>query len=191
MRNSTSGIRAQVLIGCLVLVFTAFAGCTPTTQPDKSKDVSAKKVSLGAGVSKVVKPDSLIEVNYAEMLVNGKVFMSTQGKGPLGCKVGECRFPKVVEDSLVGMKLGEKKRIVVLPEQAYGLRNEALVRAFPLTILKGKAVNEGQLITISDNSGHTIHAMVKSVEKDKVILDLNHPLAGQTIVYDIQIAGIK
>jgi len=78
------------------------------------------------------------------------------------------------------------------PEEAYGARNEDIRHEFPRKELPPEVSPEvGQVLTLTSPEGQHIPARVVDVDEEKVTFDLNHPLAGQSLTFEIEIAGIS
>jgi len=105
--------------------------------------------------------------------------------GPVLVVVGKGMTIAGIDEALDGMDVGETKAISVPPEKAYGLRSPALVRVIPLSEFRKRDVAPypGLVIEIDNRS-----ALVKSVNSGRVVVDLNHPLAGETLSFDVKVA---
>ena len=90
------------------------------------------------------------------------------------------------------MEIGDKKTVVIPPEQAYGkirdeMRAEVQKNQFPKNITP----TEGQQLQIDQSDGTKLNVMVTKIEEDKVTLDANHPLAGKTLTFEIEMVEIN
>lgn len=139
-----------------------------------------------------VKRGDLVKFHYTAQFEDGEIFASTRGKGPIGNKVGEGRLIRGIEDALVGMEISEKKEIIIPPDRGgYGQRDETLIKKFPKKTLGDIEEKLGKIIRLENEEGHVFNARVLAIETDAVTLDLNHPLAGKTLRFDIEILEIK
>ena len=96
-----------------------------------------------------------------------------------------------LENGLIGLKVGEVKKIIVQPDDGYGLIDEnAYIEAdkasIPLEALRVGAIVEGR-----DSTGHPIYPRIKEISEDEVILDYNHSLAGKVLYFDVRVLEIK
>lgn len=133
-----------------------------------------------------------VSVDYTGTLDNGEQFDSSEGRTPLEFKVGEGQMIKGFEKAVMGMALNEKKTFTLSPAEAYGERDESFTHEFPKAEIPPEVVPEvGQTLALTSPEGHHIPARVVSVDDDKVVFDLNHPLAGQSLTFDIQIMSIS
>jgi peptidylprolyl isomerase len=140
---------------------------------------------------KTIEKDNVIQVHYTGTLADGEVFDSSQGRDPLEITMGHGQLIRGFEEALIGMALNEKKTFTLEPEQAYGQRNEESVRAFPRAQIPPEIdVQLGQVLALSNSQGQQIPAKVIELDEENVTLDLNHPLAGQSLTFDIEVVGI-
>lgn len=129
-----------------------------------------------------------ISVHYTGRLENNEVFDSSEGRVPLVFTVGAGQLIKGFDDAVVGMAPGEKKTVTVEPEKGYGERREDHVVDFPkANIPPDLALEIGMVVQMSDQSGNPIPVIVTEILDDVVKLDVNHPLAGKTLTFDIEI----
>ena len=115
-----------------------------------------------------VKKGDTIAVEYTGKLQTGKVFDTSEGKLPLKFTVGSGMLIKGFESAVIGMKVGEKKTIVIEPEDGYGIRNEDLYADIPLSeIPEDLPLTEGVQVELQDPQGRPFPAFVSEIGKDK------------------------
>ncbi|MGD8944303.1 MAG: peptidylprolyl isomerase [Desulfobacterales bacterium] len=134
----------------------------------------------------------LVSVHYTGKLKNGEVFDSSKERNPLEFTLGSKELLAGFEDGVVGMKPGETKSVMLEPENAFGDRREDLLlklpkKEFPQNITP----SVGLQLTLSNASGNQMTVVITEVGEDSVTLDGNHPLSGQTVVFDIELVEIK
>ena len=123
---------------------------------------------------------------------NGDVFDTSEGRQPLEVEIGAGHVLPGFESALMDMCLDETKTFTLSPEDAYGLRDDSRMHEFPASeIPAGMEPQVGQILMLSTPQGQKIPARVDSIDEDKVIFDLNHPLAGQSLTFDIKVVGIS
>ncbi len=133
----------------------------------------------------------LVQVHYTGKLSDGEEFDSSRDEAPLKVEIGAGQLIQGFEDGLMGMSIGESKTVIIPPDQAYGFRHEEMVRAVTLDQLPdGLEVQEGMVLESSDQQGHRVELRVTEIDGDKVVLDMNHPLAGETLTFDIEVVEI-
>ena len=133
----------------------------------------------------------LVQVHYTGKLSDGEEFDSSRDEDPLKVEIGAGQLIQGFEDGLMGMSIGESKTVIIPPDQAYGLRHEEMVRAVTLDQLPdGLEVQEGMVLESTDQQGHRVELRVTQIDGDKVVLDMNHPLAGETLTFDIEVVEI-
>jgi peptidylprolyl isomerase len=130
-----------------------------------------------------------IAVDYTGKLEDGEVFDTSEGKTPLTFTVGAGMLIKGFDQAVMGMKKGESKTVTIPPEEGYGPRNEdALIdiprEQFPDDI----PLEKGLTLQLQDPNGRPVPAQVAEISDESVKMDINHILAGKTLVFDITIA---
>jgi peptidylprolyl isomerase len=139
-----------------------------------------------------VKDGLYISVDYTGTLANGELFDSSEGRAPIEFKVGKGRMIKGFEEAVLGMKLNEKKTFTLAPEEAYGHRDESCTYEFPTKEIPSEINPEvGQTLALQSPDGRQVPARIVAVDNEKVTFDLNHPLAGESLTFEIQIRSIS
>ena len=106
--------------------------------------------------------------------------------------MGAGQLIKGFEDALLDMSLNEKKTFTLSPEEAYGERDESLTNAFPRTDVPPEMNLEvGQTVLLTTPEGQQIPAQVVQIDDEKVTVDLNHPLAGESLTFEVEVVGIS
>lgn len=133
-----------------------------------------------------------VSVDYTGTLDSGEVFDSSEGRQPLEVQMGAGNVIPGFETALMGMALNESKTVTLPPEEAYGQRDESRMHDFPTSdIPEGMTPQVGQTLMLSTPQGQQIPAKVDSIDDEKVVFDLNHPLAGQALTFEIKVVGIS
>ena len=141
---------------------------------------------------KKVETGQFVSVHYKGTLQNGEVFDTSEGRHPLEVQIGEGQIISGFENALMGMSLNEKKVFTLDPEDAYGQKDESLTHSFPRADVPAEINPEvGQTVALSSPEGQQVPALITTVDDEKVVVDLNHPLAGQTLTFDIEVVGIS
>ena len=140
---------------------------------------------------KQVKDGDVVKVHYTGKLTNGEQFDSSMGREPLEFTVGAGQMIKGFDAAMPGMNLGEKKTINIAPEDAYGARSEEAIIEFPKTnVPADMKLEPGMPLTLSNQAGQPVPVIVVEVKEEIVVLDANHFLAGQELVFVIELVEI-
>jgi len=138
----------------------------------------------------VVKDGAKVSFNYT-LKMDGKVVDSSEGKPPLTYTQGVGEIVPGLEEQMVGLKVGDKKSIVVTPENAYGEHNPKAMQKVPKTAFKDpKALRVGSIVS-GQAQGKEFEAIVASLDDKDVTLDFNHPFAGKTLNFDIEVVSVQ
>ncbi|MDT8273280.1 MAG: peptidylprolyl isomerase [Desulfomonilia bacterium] len=133
----------------------------------------------------------LIKVHYTGRLEDGKKFDTSVGRSPLVFTIGENEVIPGFEDAIIGMAIGEMKTISIPPDHAYGFYNEDLVIEMPVEYFPDDISPEiGMPLKIIDEDSHEVPVVVTGIFEESIRLDANHPLAGKTLVFDIELLDI-
>lgn len=137
-----------------------------------------------------VKPGDTVAVHYTGKLDSGEVFDSNEGGDPLRFRVGDHRVIAGFEQAVQGLGMGESITVRIPPEQAYGERREDLILTLPRNLFEGGDLEAGQEVELEDEDGNNYVAHVLDFTDDEVTVDLNHPLAGETLTFDVRVVEI-
>jgi FKBP-type peptidyl-prolyl cis-trans isomerase SlyD len=120
----------------------------------------------------------------------GRVLDTSRGAEPLSCVEGAGQIIEGLEEFLLGMSAGETRQVVVPPERGYGLREDALIQKVPRNRLPVDGVQVGdQFQTGPDRQAPVV--TVVAIEADEVLLDANHPLAGQELHFEVELIAMR
>lgn len=132
-----------------------------------------------------------VSVDYKGTLQNGEVFDTSSGQ-PLEVQIGAGKVIKGFEEALLGMSLNEKKSFTIEPEDAYGQRDESLKRVFARAEVPPEIdLQVGQIVGVRSQEGQQIPASIVQVDDENVTADMNHPLAGEVLHFEIEVVGIS
>jgi peptidylprolyl isomerase len=141
---------------------------------------------------KQVKEGDLVKVHYTGKLTTGEQFDSSVGREPLEFTVGAGQMIRGFDAALPGMNVGEKKTINIAAADAYGERSEEAVIEFPKTnVPEDMKLEPGMQLTLSNQDGQPVPVVVRDIKEDVVVLDANHFLAGEELIFDIELVEIK
>ena len=137
------------------------------------------------------KTGDVVKVHYTGKLTSGEQFDSSVGREPLEFTIGAGQMIKGFDNAMPGMSIGEKKTINIAPEDAYGARTEEAIIPFPKeNVPADMKLEAGMQLTLSNQMGQPVPVIVVEVKEDVIILDANHFLAGQELIFDIELVEI-
>ena|ERR1043165_187749 len=138
-----------------------------------------------------VKNGDKVKVHYNGRLTNGETFDSSAGREPLEFEVGSGMVIKGFDDGVTGMKVGEKKTINISAEEAYGEKNPEMIIEYPREQFPEHIeLKEGESLVMSSASGQQFQVRIAEIKDDVVLLDANHPLAGEELIFDLELVEI-
>ena len=138
-----------------------------------------------------VKEGDKVRVHYTGKLINGEQFDSSVGREPLEFVVGAGMMIKGFDAAMPGMTIGEKKTVNISAEDGYGEKSEDAIIEFPKeNIPEDMKLEAGMSLTLSNQEGQPVPVIIKEIKDDIIILDANHFLAGQELVFDIELVEI-
>ncbi len=138
-----------------------------------------------------VKNGDTVRVHYHGTLSDGSTFDSSEGREPLEFKVGEGQVIKGFDNALVDMKVGDKKTVNIPVDEAYGERRDDMMMQYPKGEFPEDMTPEpGMQLHMSDNTGNVFPVLITEVLEEVVVLDANHPLAGQDLTFEIELVSI-
>ncbi|MFT5621640.1 MAG: FKBP-type peptidyl-prolyl cis-trans isomerase 2 [Flavobacteriaceae bacterium] len=139
-----------------------------------------------------VKENHTVTVNYTGKLMDGEVFDSSEGQEPLEFTLGKGQLIPGFEKGLIDMKLNEKKTITIAKEEAYGDVNDDLKQEVKRTELPQDITPEvGMGLVSTTPNGEELNLRVVELREETIVIDGNHPLAGQDLIFDIEVLAIK
>jgi len=140
---------------------------------------------------KQAKANDLVRVHYTGSLRDGTVFDSSLDKQPLEFKIGHGAIIPGFENGIIGMNEGDTKAVSILPEDAYGLHRDDLVGIIERVRIPDNITPEiGMLLKVRSPEGETIKVTVTDVSETGVTLDMNHPLAGKELIFEIKLIEV-
>jgi len=136
----------------------------------------------------------VVSIHCVGMLENGEIFESTPEDQPFYFEVGSPEIIPGLSEAVIGMAEGEEKEVLLSPDKAFGERDENLVREIPREALSletepqpGMMLN---LIVDTPQGEMQFPALVTAVDAEKIVLDLNPPLAGKNVIFRIKLLAI-
>jgi FKBP-type peptidyl-prolyl cis-trans isomerase SlyD len=131
-----------------------------------------------------------VTIKYTLRDEEGAVLDSTEGRDPLTYLHGAGNLVPGVEEALEGKSAGEEVKVTVAPDKGYGVREEDNVRNVPIRKLPAGKLQPGATVQLNTNHGPVV-AVIKAVKGDYATLDLNHPLAGKTLRFELEVVEVR
>lgn len=133
---------------------------------------------------------STVRLEYTLKDDTGTVLDTNKGGSPLTYTQGEQQIIPALEKQLTGLHAGDEKKVVLKPEEAYGTVDPSAQTEVAKELLPPEALGVGKRLMARDASGEERPVTIKEVKDKTVVLDLNHPLAGKTLSFDIKVLGV-
>lgn len=138
-----------------------------------------------------IEKESVVQMHYKLTNGEGLLLDSSEGREPLTYLHGKGMLIPGLESQLEGKKAGEKLKADVKADDAYGQRHQEMIHVVPKENFKGDGdLKAGLQIQIDTNEGKQM-AIVTKVEGDDVTVDMNHPLAGMDLSFDIEVLKVR
>lgn len=140
------------------------------------------------------KPDTIqdgsqVKFHYV-LTVDGQTVDSSRSAEPLSIVMGSGQIIPGLEEKIRGLSKGDRREIVVPPEKGYGPVKPEAIQKVPRKNFQGAAdIKVGSTVTAQDQ-GRLIQARITEVGKDHFTVDMNHPMAGKTLNFDIEIMDV-
>lgn len=139
-----------------------------------------------------VKKGDTVKVHYHGKLTDGTTFDSSEGREPLAFEVGGGQVIPGFDQGVTGMAVGEKKTIQIPVEEAYGPKQEEMIMEFPKDRFPEDMKAEvGMQLNMSNGQGQNFPVVIVEVRDEIVVLDANHPLAGEDLIFDLELVEIS
>ena len=141
--------------------------------------------------NRVVKDGMLVTLDYTVKTPDGKLLETSKGSQPLKYIHGKKMMIPGLERELTGMKIGAEKHITIKPEDGYGKLNPNAVQEVPKEKVPPNALKVGAVLVGTNKDGSPIPMTVREIKEKTVVMDLNHPLAGKTLVFDVKVIDVE
>lgn len=137
------------------------------------------------------KSGDTVKVHYSGRLTDGTTFDSSEGREPLEFKVGNGDVIKGFDEGVSGMSVGDKKTVHIPADEAYGQKEDERIIQFPRANFPPDLNPQvGMQLNMTNGGGQVIPVTIIDMDADNVTLDANHPLAGQDLIFDIELVDI-
>ena len=138
----------------------------------------------------MIQDGSTVRFNYT-LTVDDEVVDSSSDGDPLAYVHGEGQIVPGLEEALEGLAAGDKRSVVVEPEKAYGGSSPEAIHEVPLDAFGNPEELEVGDVVQGEAQGQEFQARVVDLGKEAIVLDLNHPLAGKTLHFEVEIIEVS
>lgn len=142
------------------------------------------------GGDQIIRDGARVAIEYTVKLEDGSTAITNVGGQPLVFVEGKHQILPALERALAGLQPGDTKVLELTPEQAYGNVDPKLVRTIPLEQVPEQARQVGAQLVTKDEQGVGRMARVREVRDGEIVLDLNHPLAGKKLRFEVRVLEI-
>lgn len=151
---------------------------------------AAEAQTAQAPASPTIEHGSTVRLEYTLKDDTGAVLDTNKGGSPITYTQGDQQIIPALERQLTGLHAGDEKKVVLKPEEAYGTVDPSAQTEVAKELLPQDALGVGKHLLARDASGGERPVTIKEVKDKTVVLDLNHPLAGKTLSFDIKVLGV-
>lgn len=139
-----------------------------------------------------IKDGDKVKVHYTAKFDDGKTYQSTEGRDPEEFHLADGEIIDGIKFNLIGMEPGQKKSFTVGPEQGYGAHNSDLLAEVDRKQLPDELTPFlGQQLVMERDTGEEVTVVITGLTDDTMTIDANHPLAGKTLNFDVEIIEIN
>ena len=132
-----------------------------------------------------------VKVHYTGKLEDGTVFDTSKERDPITFTLGTGNVIPGFEQGVQGMQAGENKTITIPPADGYGERQDGLIVEVPSDRFPEEVDPKvGEQYQMQQSDGRTVNVTITDMREDTVTLDANHPLAGKTLIFDVELVDI-
>jgi FKBP-type peptidyl-prolyl cis-trans isomerase 2 len=138
----------------------------------------------------MIKSGNKVSLEYTVFLADGTQIDSNVGEEPLIFTQGSHQIFPALEEALMGLNVGESKQVMLKAEEAYGPIVRDAYKEVDLEAVPSSFRYEGAVLGIQDPAGGVYPIRVHQIKEEKAVLDFNHPLAGQSLRFDVKVIQV-
>jgi len=138
----------------------------------------------------MIENGSTVAINYTLTLDDGTKVDSSEGREPLTYQQGDGQILPALEQALEGLDEGAEKKVSLSPEEGYGVVDPEAFRKVEVNVVPEEARQAGATLVAQSPEGQQVPVRVHEVGDEAIILDWNHPLAGQNLHFEIEVVSI-
>ncbi len=134
---------------------------------------------------------SRVSLHFSLSLDDGSVIDSNFEKTPATLSIGDGNLPPGFEEHLLGMSVAQQASFTVLPEKAFGQHNPSNIQQVKRkSFAVDMALSEGLVVSFADANKGELPGVIQGIGDDEVTVDFNHPLAGKTLTFKVEIVAV-
>jgi len=137
----------------------------------------------------MIKQGNTVKVHYTGRLEDNSIFDSSDGREPIEFQVGNQQVIEGFESAVIGLNKGEKTTVTIPSDKAYGETRNELIQQVPRNQVPQDVTVGAQLQGVNPQ-GQPFSVTVTEVNESSVTIDANHPLAGKTLIFDLEVVEI-
>ena len=139
----------------------------------------------------MISDGSRVSIEYTLTIDDGSVADSNVGDEPLVYEQGQSEILPALERALLGLAVGDTAEVTLEPDDGYGLIDEALFETVPSHLVPENGRQVGAYLVAQAKTGERRQVRVAEVKGEEIVIDLNHPLAGQTLRFAVRILSVE
>lgn len=133
-----------------------------------------------------------VKLHFALLLEDGATVDSTFDKQPATLHIGDGNLPENFEKLIHGLEAGDEQTFTLPPEQAFGQHNPSNIQRLPSNSFDNlDSLQQGMIIGFTDKAGNELPGLITAMDTQRVTVDFNHPLAGRTLTFKVQILDVN
>lgn len=132
-----------------------------------------------------------VTLHFTLKLEDGAVVDSTKEKAPATFQLGDGNLPPGFEAPLKGLTDGDTGSFEIAPEHAFGQHNPQNIQRLKREDFGDEALEVGTVMSFADPSGGELPGVISAIDGDQVDVDFNHPLAGRTLTFEVEVISVK
>ncbi len=162
----------------------------PAVVEAKTAVVEAKPAVVEAKPA-VVEAGRRVSIEYTLTTDDGKVADTNVGGEPLVYEQGKSEILPALEQALVGLEKGESTKVTLPPDQGYGIAKPELMQTVPAEKIPEDARKAGTTLMAQSQSGEQRPVRIHEVKGEEIVVDLNHPLAGKALHFEVRVLEVE
>lgn len=141
--------------------------------------------------TKLIGPQSRVTLHFTLKLANGDLVDTTRDKPPATFTVGDGNLLLGFEQALFGLRAGESKELTIYPDQGFGQRNPENIQHMPRDRFADMNLEIGLMVLFEEPGQGGLPGIVTALGDGEVTVDFNHPLAGRTLRFEVEILQVE